>query len=123
MTENADPKTLSDHELLKEIDDQAARMASIRCQLIDDKTNRMIGDQTRGINWIGQAKKALALKGQYHQALLRERSIRVATEKSERNKANQEERKSDSDRFVAAARVILSKEEYLAIWNMANSKA
>jgi len=113
--------TLSDQELEDAIAHEAEAIASIRCQLIDEDVAKKCGGETRGKVWVSLAKKALIKKGVTHQALLKEKRTRRKRQTEENIKLSAKQTELDSVRFVAIAKEVLTRDQYLSIWNMVNS--
>lgn len=121
MAEYKNPETMSDTELAQEMNELSESITRIKCQYLENKARHNAGEPTRGKVWIAKSHQARLFKGQRHQVLLTEVTRRKKLNKAAAIAETAIKEEEHNQRFIDAARKILSREEYLAIWHMANS--
>lgn len=121
---NSKPASLSDDEIDEAILFLARERAKIKFQLIEETESDLSEDEKRGKEWELKAQKALIIIGHKQHKLILEQTRRIKIKK-ELNKTkniqeSQRKNQSDAERFVDCARVVLTKDQYLSIWHLAN---
>jgi Tat protein secretion system quality control protein TatD with DNase activity len=105
-------------ELIAESDRVIARLTETKRQLDEAKAYRLTTGEYADPDWYSRATHAARLQGRLHQTLLQV----IAEKKSElRAKKTEEKNTSDNAAFVAAARQLLTPEQYQAIWRAVNN--